>query len=238
MRVWDSVSLNTLHIIGLNGEFDRGIACLAFSKLDGGSLLCAVDDSNDHVVSLWEWHKGSNGHRLSECKSSVDPVLSLEFHPMEKHSLISVGRGHINFWDTEGGTLVKKVGIFERMEKPKYILCLAFNDLGELLTGDSNGNIIIWNSAMGRICRTIMGAHDGPIFNICTLKDGKIVSGGGKDKRIIEWDAAMVRTGREAKVWRLFGGDFEFFKPILRFVCSFLNSLAAFALSQLVKAQC
>lgn len=200
IRVWDSVSLNTLHIIGQNGEFDRGISCLAFSKLDGGNLLCAVDESNDHVVSLWEWQKGSNGHRLSESKSTCDAVLAVEFHPMEKYTLISVGKGHIFFWDIEGGTLQKKIGVFEKQEKPKYILCIAFTDNGELITGDSNGNIIIWHQSSNRIVRTIHNAHDGSIFDICTLKDGKIVSGGGKDKRIIEWDSNMNRTGREAKV--------------------------------------
>ncbi|KAJ6218486.1 hypothetical protein RDWZM_009643 [Blomia tropicalis] len=206
VRIWDSVSLNTLHIIGLNGEFDRGVCCLTFSKLDGGNLLCVVDDSNDHVLSLWEWQKGSNGHRLSESKSTCDPVLAIEFHPIEKYTLISIGKGHIFFWDVEGGTLVKKIGVFEKQEKPKYILCLAFNDLGELLTGDSNGNIIVWHQNTNRIVRIIHNAHDGAIFDICTLKDGKIVSGGGKDKKIVEWDSNMSRTGREAKLPDQFGG--------------------------------
>ena len=77
---------------------------------------------------------------------------------------------------------------------------MAFNDMGELLTGDSNGNIIVWHQNSNRIVRTIHNAHDGNIFDICTLKDGTIVSGGGKDKKIIEWDANMNKTGREAKV--------------------------------------
>ena len=31
VRVWDSVSLNTLHVIGM-GVFDRAVTCVAFSK--------------------------------------------------------------------------------------------------------------------------------------------------------------------------------------------------------------
>jgi hypothetical protein len=31
VRVWDSVSLTTLHVIGL-GTFERGVGCLDFSK--------------------------------------------------------------------------------------------------------------------------------------------------------------------------------------------------------------
>ena len=114
VRIWDSVSLNTLHILGQqNGEFDRGISCITFSKLDGGNLLCVVDESNDHLLSLWEWHKGMNGHKISEAKSTCDPVLAAEFHPIEKNLLITIGKGHIHFWDIEGGSLAKKIGSFE-----------------------------------------------------------------------------------------------------------------------------
>ncbi|KPM01385.1 echinoderm microtubule-associated protein-like protein 1 [Sarcoptes scabiei] len=190
----------------MNGELDRGISCIAFSKFDGGNLLCVVDESNDHVVSLYEWHKGSNGHKLCESKSSCDSVLAVEFHPIEKNSLITIGRGHIHFWDIDGGILTKKVGSFEKQEKPKYILCMSFTDVGELLTGDSNGNIIIWHKNTCRIIRTIQNAHEGPIFDICSLKNGTFVTGGGKDKRIIEWDSNMNRTGKEAKLPEQYGG--------------------------------
>lgn len=113
VRVWDSVSLNTLHIIGLNGEFDRSISCLTFSKLDGGNLLAIVDESADHILSLWEWQKSSNGHKVAESKSTVDPVLAVEFHPVERHTLISIGRGHVFFWDIESGSLTRRVANFE-----------------------------------------------------------------------------------------------------------------------------
>lgn len=46
-------------------------------------------------------------------QSATETVLAAEFHPMDRHTLITVGRNHIHFWDTEGGTLVKKLGLFE-----------------------------------------------------------------------------------------------------------------------------
>lgn len=87
---------------------------------------------------------------------------------------------------------------------------MSFTDVGELLTGDSNGNIIIWHKNTCRIIRTIQNAHEGPIFDICSLKNGTFVTGGGKDKRIIEWDSNMNRTGKEAKVSEsIFGQKFS-----------------------------
>ena len=58
MRIWDSVSLNTLHVLGA-GELDRGVSCVAFSQLDGGSLLACVDDGQEKTLSVWEWQKNT-----------------------------------------------------------------------------------------------------------------------------------------------------------------------------------
>ena len=67
IRIWNSVSLSTLHIIGL-GDFERAVACCAFSKADGGAFLVAVDEANEHVISLWDWQKGEKGHKITETK--------------------------------------------------------------------------------------------------------------------------------------------------------------------------
>lgn len=34
----------------------------------------------------------------------------------------------------------------------------------------------------------VSGAHEGGIFSLCVLKDGTLVSGGGKDRRVLLWD--------------------------------------------------
>lgn len=33
---------------------------------------------------------------------------------------------------------------FQKHEKPKYVLCIAFAENGDAITGDSSGNIYIW----------------------------------------------------------------------------------------------
>lgn len=205
VRIWDSVSLNTLHIIGA-GEFERAVSCIAFSKADGGSILCVVDESSEHTLSLWEWQKGEKGHKITETKSSAETVLAAEFHPMDKHVLVTVGKGHIHFWDTEGGTLAKKLGIFEKHDKPRYVLCMAYTETGELLTGDSNGNILVWNRGSNKVARTVYNAHEGGVFSICAMKDGTFLTGGGRDRRIVEWDQSLNSTGREAKLPEQTGG--------------------------------
>ncbi|MBN3309993.1 EMAL1 protein, partial [Amia calva] len=200
VRVWDSVSLNTLHVIGM-GVFDRAVTCVAFSKSNGGAHLCAVDDANDHILSVWDWHKEK---QLADVKCSNDSVLAATFHPMEAGLIVTCGKSHINFWTVDGNTLTKRQGLFEKHEKPKYVLCIAFAENGDAITGDSSGNIYIWGKGGNRISQVVAGAHEGGIFSLCVLKDGTLVSGGGKDRKVLFWDRNYQKQ-HELEVPEMFG---------------------------------
>uniref|UniRef100_A0A3Q1HL04 HELP domain-containing protein n=1 Tax=Anabas testudineus TaxID=64144 RepID=A0A3Q1HL04_ANATE len=164
VRIWDSVSLNTLHVIGM-GVFDRAVTCVAFSKSNGGTFLCAVDDANDHILSVWN----CSGCCVSSHGRQLDRHLSRTKH-----------------------------------EKPKYVLCVAFAENGDTITGDSSGNIYIWAKGGNRISQVVSGAHEGGIFSICVLKDGTMVSGGGKDRKVVLWDHGYAKKS-EMEVGELFG---------------------------------
>ncbi|NXY28600.1 EMAL1 protein, partial [Pomatorhinus ruficollis] len=184
VRVWDSVTLNTLHVIGM-GFFDRAVTCIAFSKSNGGSSLCSVDDSNDHVLSVWDWQKEE---KLADVKCSNEAVFASDFHPTDTNIIVTCGKSHLYFWTLEGNSLIKKQGLFEKQEKPKFVLCVTFSENGDTITGDSSGNILVWGKGTNRISHAVQGAHEGGIFALCMLRDGTLVSGGGKDRKLISWN--------------------------------------------------
>ncbi|NXC06605.1 EMAL1 protein, partial [Orthonyx spaldingii] len=184
VRVWDSVTLNTLHVIGM-GFFDRAVTCIAFSKSNGGSSLCSVDDSNDHVLSVWDWQKEE---KLADVKCSNEAVFAADFHPTDTNIIVTCGKSHLYFWTLEGNSLIKKQGLFEKQEKPKFVLCVTFSENGDTITGDSSGNILVWGKGTNRISHAVQGAHEGGIFALCMLRDGTLISGGGKDRKLISWN--------------------------------------------------
>uniref|UniRef100_A0A674HY89 Echinoderm microtubule-associated protein-like 4 n=1 Tax=Terrapene triunguis TaxID=2587831 RepID=A0A674HY89_9SAUR len=195
VRVWDSVSLMTLQVIGL-GTFERGVGCLDFSKADSGSHLCVIDDSNEHMLTVWDWQRKS---KVAEIKTTNEVVLAVEFHPTDANTIITCGKSHIFFWTWSGNSLARKQGIFGKYEKPKFVQCLAFLGNGDVLTGDSGGIMLIWSkttveSTPGKgpkgvyqISRQIK-AHDGSVFTLCQMRNGMLLTGGGKDRKIILWD--------------------------------------------------
>ena len=82
----------------------------------------------------------------------------------------------------------------------RYVTCLAFSSTGDVITGDSNGNVFIWGRGYNAVTKVMRKVHDGPIFSICVLKDGSIITGGGKDSRIVKFDTLYRKTGMEAQL--------------------------------------
>ncbi|XP_073776622.1 echinoderm microtubule-associated protein-like 4 isoform X6 [Danio rerio] len=195
VRIWDSVSLSTQQIIGL-GTFERGVGSLAFSKADSGTHLSVIDDSNEHMLTVWDWQKKS---KIAEIKTTNEVVLAVEFHPTDANTIVTCGKSHIFFWTWSGSSLARKQGIFGKYEKPKFVQCLAFLNNGDILTGDSGGIMLIWTRSTAepapgkgpkgafQIARQIK-AHDGSVFTLCQMRNGTLLTGGGKDHKIILWD--------------------------------------------------
>ncbi|CAH0560977.1 unnamed protein product [Brassicogethes aeneus] len=206
IRVWNSVSLTTQAIIGMN-DFDVSVCCLSFSKADGGTLLLAIDESPDHTISVWDWQKGESGCKITETKCSVDTIVAAEFHPLDRNTIVTCGKSHIAFWSLDvNGTLFKRMGIFETRDKPKYVTAVAFLQTGETITGDSSGNLAVWGRGTNTIWKFHKNVHDGGIFSICVLKDGSIITGGGKDGRIFVFDPSLTLTGEYSQIENHYGG--------------------------------
>ena len=114
VRIWNSVSLQTVHTLGL-ADFEHNICCVSFSKADGGNLLVAVEES-EHTISVsnyikqeirklyqqiviptcctqvWDWARGDRGHKITETKCSTETVVAAEFHPLEGRTVVTVGK--------------------------------------------------------------------------------------------------------------------------------------------------
>uniref|UniRef100_A0A2K5I1G6 Uncharacterized protein n=1 Tax=Colobus angolensis palliatus TaxID=336983 RepID=A0A2K5I1G6_COLAP len=220
VHIWDSETLLKLQEIGL-GAFERGVGALAFSAADQGAFLCVVDDSNEHMLSVWDC---SRGVKLAEIKSTNDSVLAVGFNPRDSSCIVTSGKSHVHFWNWSGGvgvpgngTLTRKQGVFGKYKKPKFIPCFVFLPDGDILTGDSEGNILTWGRSASDSKTPGRGgaketygivaqahAHEGSIFALCLQRDGTVLSGGGRDRRLVQWGPGLVAL-QEAEIPEHFG---------------------------------
>uniref|UniRef100_A0A671M1H7 Echinoderm microtubule-associated protein-like 3 n=1 Tax=Sinocyclocheilus anshuiensis TaxID=1608454 RepID=A0A671M1H7_9TELE len=191
VHIWDSKTLVTLQQIGL-GTFERGVGAVAFS-------------SSVSIPSHFAFFPNTN-----------EAVLAVDFSPTDTNNIISCGKSHVYFWTMTAGTLTKKQGIFGKYKKPKFVLCFVFSLTGDVLTGDSEGNILTWGKSAADIKTLGKGAketfqimkqtraHEGSVFTMCVLQGGAILSGGGKDRKIIRWSADLAPE-RECEIPEKFG---------------------------------
>uniref|UniRef100_A0A8C3GC86 EMAP like 3 n=1 Tax=Cyclopterus lumpus TaxID=8103 RepID=A0A8C3GC86_CYCLU len=167
---------------------------------DSGAFLCVIDDSNEHMLSVWDCNKGT---KHAEVKSTNEAVFAVEFNSSDSTNIITCGKSHVYFWTLSAGQFTKKQGIFGKYKKPKFMQCFVFSLTGDVLTGDSEGNILTWGKSTFQIMRQTR-AHEGSVFTLCALQGGTLLSGGGKDRKIIRWSADLAPE-RECEIPENYG---------------------------------
>ncbi|XP_071787912.1 uncharacterized protein [Asterias amurensis] len=174
IHVWSAETLETLYTAG-EGYFEKAVLCLNFCKQE--DYLVAVDDSDEHTMSIWH---SSSGERLADSVLLTEVVCQVAFHPTNPNQLVSVGKEHLCFWQLQKDPYTIEetmIANYETKMKAKYVICLTFHPNGALLTGDSNGTIYLWHKDGNTIAHTITHAHNGPVFWLMYTKN-TLISGG------------------------------------------------------------
>ncbi|GBP26157.1 Echinoderm microtubule-associated protein-like CG42247 [Eumeta japonica] len=186
VRIWSTDTLQTLHVFGM-AEFEAGVSAVAFSHLNGGSYVLAVDAGRESILSVWQWQWG---HLLGKVATLQEELTGAAFHPLDDNLLITHGKGHLAFWNR------RKDGFFERTDiiKPPartHVTALQFEQDGDVVTADSDGFITIYSvdSDGAYFVRMEFEAHIKGISSLVMLSEGTLLSGGEKDRKIAAWDS-------------------------------------------------
>ncbi|CAH1155979.1 unnamed protein product [Phaedon cochleariae] len=204
IRIWSTETLQTLYVFGM-GEFEVGVAAVAFSQLNGGSYVLAVDAGRESILSVWQWQWG---HLLGKVATLQEELTGAVFHPLDDNLMITHGKGHLTFWNR------RKDGFFERTDiiKPPsrtLITSLQFEQDGDVITADSDGFITIYSvDADGAyFVRMEYEAHNKGVSSLIMLSEGTLLSGGEKDRRIAAWDSLQnYKKITDVKLPDVFGG--------------------------------
>ncbi|GAB6029719.1 hypothetical protein CHUAL_005440 [Chamberlinius hualienensis] len=189
VHIWDIDTLGTQMIIGLN-DVDNGIVALSFSYKNLGQHLLIVDDSPDHMITVWNW---KSKRLLSKSSIQRQKIAGGQFIPKDDALVVTYGESHLTVWRR------LKDGGFDREDllddDTKHITCVEFDEEEEqyLITGDTDGNITLWSDSRTGIYQTlrIIQAHMRAVSALLMLPDGTLLSSGGheKDRYIKAWDS-------------------------------------------------
>uniref|UniRef100_A0A1I8F5F9 WD_REPEATS_REGION domain-containing protein n=1 Tax=Macrostomum lignano TaxID=282301 RepID=A0A1I8F5F9_9PLAT len=109
--------------------------------------LLSISDPPEHMIALWD---------------------------SKRHSLIAsspLGTDIMCDCDRSSGAInIKAAGEYQTFFKARYVVSLLHNRQGDLVTGDSNGNVYVWGGGGNLITNYIKHAHEGPVFSLCLYR--------------------------------------------------------------------
>ncbi|XP_071110102.1 echinoderm microtubule-associated protein-like CG42247 isoform X1 [Haliotis cracherodii] len=234
IRIWDVDSLSTIALIGL-GVFQNGITSISFSDYTlqhiDNDLMMVIDDSFRHTMTIWDvqTERMLTKTTVLAAKTNTETVTGGCFYPSEDDILITYGRQHLYFWrlDWEHDRTPyarilrdKLSGFSEPQDKtkddiPTHFTALAFSSTGEVITGDSNGSIMIWsrdNDNVFSLSRSDseINIHQSAITYLAVLADGMLLSGGGSEMFL--WDT-MNRYKNPQRIQVNISGNIQAIAP-------------------------
>uniref|UniRef100_A0A1I8IVC7 WD_REPEATS_REGION domain-containing protein n=1 Tax=Macrostomum lignano TaxID=282301 RepID=A0A1I8IVC7_9PLAT len=110
---------------------------------------------------------------------------------------VTVGKDHTVWWEYSealGAINIKAAGEYQTFFKARYVVSLLHNRQGDLVTGDSNGNVYVWGGGGNLITNYIKHAHEGPVFSLCLYRGWLLTGGRDGALRCWQWGRNMDRV--------------------------------------------
>jgi microtubule-associated protein-like 1/2 len=208
VQIWNYDDGTFIRLLGVD-MFEYSIKCLAFSGYyDGAAFLAVIDADQSPNLKLWTGLEEGVPKLVGEAKAHSDEVVNVYFYPEPSNIMLTTGKSHVTMWNIQPDgeeVLQKKSGLFTRkIPRPKMVTCAAFAKTGEVLTGDSDGNVMIWRGV--KVVRVLKGAHAGAVGDIVVMEDGSFVSGGLNDDSLVVFNENYELIGAGAVLPEALGG--------------------------------
>ena len=119
--------------------------------------------------------------------SNEAPIKSIDYSLIKSYMFTACSDGQIVVLDLNKPgkeKLIKEISNFGG--NMKLTVVKYYREQNQLLTGDENGRIIIWNLKLGKSIFS-WNAHEGPITQMVFLPQIKLIISAGKDKYVRTW---------------------------------------------------
>ena len=119
--------------------------------------------------------------------SSEAPIKNLDINLLKSYIFTALSNGQIIVLDINKPgkeKLIKEISNFGG--NMKLTVVKYYREQNQLITGDENGRIIVWNLKIGKSIFS-WNAHEGPITQMVFLPQIKLIISSGKDKYFRTW---------------------------------------------------
>jgi WD40 repeat protein len=184
---WVDAAIQSVGVDNVMADLRNAVAAAPTSK-EVGAMLRAVRG---------QAHNLSPSHPLDQ-PGYVSRQLCLQSAELSEDALAeqfrtrlrSHGSGLVPLWTTRPASraLLQELGRHE-----SSVRSLAALPDGRVVSGGTDGRLLVWESGEGGSQPLKLGRHEGQVRAVAALPDGRVVSG-GTDGRVLRWDAGQARS--------------------------------------------
>ncbi|HEY2253628.1 MAG TPA: hypothetical protein VGH74_21285, partial [Planctomycetaceae bacterium] len=171
-------------------EQDLWVEGVAFSP-DGARLYSVTgswdpkDQPAASILTAWTVTAGKD-------KLELKPIQKIKAHAGTTDNLVVTPDGRqvitagadslIKVWDAKTLALIRSI----ELPAGAHRLHLLQNDPAQVLVGDHQGGVSVWNVQTG-ICLANYVGHTSHVFDVSATRDGRLLISAGEDDRLLFW---------------------------------------------------
>ncbi|KRX38988.1 Echinoderm microtubule-associated protein-like 1 [Trichinella murrelli] len=198
IRIWEAITLHTRAVLNVDSIHAGAVALLALSKLDAGQYLVTVEEQPHQRFAVWQWKER---RLLVESRHDQGIVVGCEFHPSIGKLFFLHSDVKLTLATIHGDRLRE---IYPQDDHPttctRRFVSATFADNGDLLTGDLDSAITVWDARNGRQKYKFKTAHSGGVTLMLVNKCGTLFTTGGRDHKLIEWAPNLQKICKIAQI--------------------------------------
>ncbi|KAH9137683.1 hypothetical protein LEN26_005631 [Aphanomyces euteiches] len=187
IHVWDVGSNGKyVSLSCLQGFHKRSVPALSFSA--DGTTLASIGNDDDHSIAIYKWKEGV---LIASSKGLRNTMMGIIHFPAS-NEWVSFGDKTITFWNEQGRNLNAKKAILGNNGTPQMFYCAIAippshgQKASTLIIGTHDGSLYVFES---RSMSKTLKAHKGPVYALYSSVTKLEWISGGKDGKIIIWDA-------------------------------------------------
>ena len=172
---------------------DRFLAA-AFSP-KGTHVAVSSDEETIYIL------RSADGKEARRLKTSKSDVISVLFHPDDKHLISCDRQGDVVFWDWQTGGIVQRLTVKGGKTRKAEAIALS-KDGKRIAVACSDGMVELYPFGSDAMDASFH-AHEGAVSAIAFHPDGKTLVTGGNGGQVFLWDLATKKRLRS------FGGKLD-----------------------------
>ncbi|KRZ04290.1 Echinoderm microtubule-associated protein-like 1 [Trichinella zimbabwensis] len=216
IRIWEAITLHTRAVLNVDSIHAGAVALLALSKLseytkknkhssitfqcqDAGQYLVTVEEQPNQRFAVWQWKER---RLLAESRHDHGTIVGCEFHPCIGKLFLLHSDVKLTLATIHGDRLRE---IYPQEDHPmtsctRRFIGATFADNGDLLTGDLDSAITVWDARNGRQKYKFKTAHSGGVTLMLVNQCGMLFTVGGRDQKLIEWTSNLQKICNIAQI--------------------------------------